>query len=202
MKSKPRQFCGTRLWKEISLEEAELISHMLPNLDENPPWSHRCRMKRDTISWGARLVGIIRTTIPMSSASQRYTPPGSAISSSTTGRGIQSTGVGQSNMGNQDQSQQQGVVVAGQQSTAALVHPATAIQSWVLFGVQGSRRTLEINHIPINNQSNDSSFYRSLRQHYRTNRGRLKLWLSFWRLDYCEVVKAWFDPLPLYCNRC
>lgn len=179
IKAKPRQFCGTRLWKEISLKEAELISYILPNLDENPPWPHRCRVKRDTISWGARLVGIIRTTISMSSASQRYTPPGSTIPSSTTGQGIQSTGVSQSNIGNQDQSQQQGVVIAGQQSTAALVHPATAIQLWVLFGVQGSRRTLEINHIPINNQSNDSSFYRSLRQRYRTNRGRLKLRLSF-----------------------
>lgn len=189
VKAKPRQFCGIRLWKEVSLEEAELISQILPNLDENPPWPHRCRAKRGTISWGPGLAGIIRTTMPMSSASQRYTPPGTAISSLTTGEGLQSTGVGQSNMGNQEQSQQ-GVVVASQQSTAVLAHSATAIQSWILFGVQGSRRTMEISHIPINNQSNDSSLYRSLRQHYRTNRGRLKLWFSFWRLDYCEVVKA------------
>ena len=161
---------------------------MLPNLGGNPPWPHRCRVKMDTISWRARLLGIIRTTIPMSSASQRYTPPGNAIPSATTGQGLQSTDISQSNM-DQGQSQQQGTVVASQQSPAALV-PATAIQSWVLFGVQGSRRTLEISNIPISNHSNDSSFYRSLRQHYRTNRGRLQLWFSFWRLDYCEVVKA------------
>ena len=190
IKAKRRQFCGTRLWKEISLEEAELISQILPNLDKNPPLPHQCRVKSDTISWRARLASIIQTTIPISNASQRYTPPGSAIPSSTTGQGLQSISVSQSNMGNQGRFQQQRVVVASQRSTAALVHPATAIKLWVLFGVQGSRRTLEISHIPINDQSNDSSLYCSLRQHYRTNRGRLKLWFSFWRLDYCEVVKA------------
>ena len=190
MKAKSEQSCGARLWKEISLEEAELINQMLPNLDKIPPWLHRCKVKKDTMSWMAWLASMIRKTMPVSSASQRYTPPSSAISSPTTGQASQSATIGQSNA-DQDQSQHQRAVIASQQSTAALVHPATTIQSWVLFGVQGSRRTLEVNHIPVNNHSNDTSLYCSLRQHYRANRGRLRLWFSFWRLDYCEVVKAW-----------
>jgi hypothetical protein len=61
---------------------------------------------------------------------------------------------------------------------------------FILFGVQGSRRSIELEHIEIDDYINDSHFYSSLRKHYRQHRGRLKLWLSIWRLGFCDGVKV------------
>ncbi|KAF2811528.1 uncharacterized protein BDZ99DRAFT_559596 [Mytilinidion resinicola] len=132
-------FCGARIWKEISLEEAELINGILPNLDKNPPGPHRCNVKRDSISLGNWLARIIRKP-PTSSASQRYTPPNNAISSTTTGEALQSTSAGQSDTG-QDQCQQQGTVFEGQQSTGASVHSATTSESSKGLHQSGSLET-------------------------------------------------------------
>lgn len=79
-------------------------------------------------------------------------------------------------------------------STAGSVLPPR----WILFGVQGSRRPIELEHIKIDDYDNDSGFYRSLREHYRKHRGIWKLLFSIWRLDFCDGVKVRMDPLPHY----
>lgn len=63
---------------------------------------------------------------------------------------------------------------------------------WILFGVQGSRLSVELEHIEIDEYVNDSSFFRALRQHYRKHRGILKLMFSVWRLGYCDNFKVSF----------
>ena len=156
---------------------------------------HRCKVKSDMKSWIGRISEFIRTR-PASRASARYTPPSSGVSTSSSSQDIQNSGSDDSET--QRQPQQQQFQIESGQLTTTVTNSAATERTWILFGVQGSRPTLEINHIPITSQSNDSSFYRSLRQCYRNNRGRLKLWFSFWRLDYCEVVKACFNPPLTY----
>lgn len=76
-------------------------------------------------------------------------------------------------------------------------HPAVQTQSWILFGVKGSRRTLTPTQVSINDQSTDYSVFQELKRCYQTRRGRLRLWFSIWRLENCEVVKVQYSiPLP------
>ena len=157
---------------------------------------HRCKVKGDMKSWIGRISEFIRTR-PASRASARYTPTSSAVSTSSTSQDMQNSGSDDAEIETQRQPRRQQSQIETGQLTTTVTNSAAAERTWILFGVQGSRPTLEINHIQITSQSNDSSFYRSLRRCYRDNRGRLKLWFSFWRLDYCEVVKACFNP-PLH----
>jgi hypothetical protein len=64
------------------------------------------------------------------------------------------------------------------------------VQSHILLGVQGSRRTLTPDQIIINASSTDSTLFQGIKQCYKTNRGRLRLWLSIWHLETCEVVRV------------
>ncbi|KAF2804373.1 HET-domain-containing protein [Mytilinidion resinicola] len=185
--------CGQHLWLEISNEDAELIRDILPIMDNNPPWSHRCRPKVDRPTWGSRVPGFIYTAAPTSSASQRYTPSSNAglSSSSTPATGaISSTSnAGRSSTSSPNMSQQLGGTTSSQQPIATSITSNATNQLWVLFGVQGPRRPLEMDHILVDGATNDDTFYRSLRKTYQFHRGKLRLWFSFWRFRYCEVVK-------------
>jgi hypothetical protein len=60
----------------------------------------------------------------------------------------------------------------------------------ILFGVKGPSLALKLEQIEILDTMTDSDFYKELRKRYMLSRGRLRYWFSFWRLAYCEVVKA------------
>jgi hypothetical protein len=86
--------------------------------------------------------------------------------------------------------QQQKTFSASQPHASASTSGDSSSKRWILFGVQGSRLSMELEHIEIDDYVNDSSFYRSLREHYRKHRGQLKLWLSIWQLGFCDGVKV------------
>ncbi|ODA79810.1 hypothetical protein RJ55_05406 [Drechmeria coniospora] len=62
-------------------------------------------------------------------------------------------------------------------------------QSFILFGVQGPRRTLTPAQILVTSRSTDSSVFQDLRACYRTHRGWLRYWFSIWTLDHCTITK-------------
>ncbi|KFA76187.1 hypothetical protein S40288_10098 [Stachybotrys chartarum IBT 40288] len=72
--------------------------------------------------------------------------------------------------------------------------------TYILFGVQGSQRTLTPGQVCVSDQSTDSTVFQDLKECYETRRGFWRLWLSIWRLDYCHVAK-WpckiYDPRTL-----
>ncbi|KAL2836694.1 hypothetical protein BJX68DRAFT_259827 [Aspergillus pseudodeflectus] len=130
----------------------------------------------------------LSTTIS-SAAAQKYIPSINAMATlSSRPRHPTSGSNGQSSNPAQSQHHRIGSIVSQQAQIAAL-DPVNGTQSWVLFGVQGARRTLAPAQILINGQSTDHSFFQELRKCYHTNRGRVRLWFSIWRLDFCEVVK-------------
>lgn len=88
--------------------------------------------------------------------------------------------------------QQQGSTT-GRRAQVTLLD-ATNNHWWILFGVRGSRRTLQPTQIQVTDLTTDSHIFRQLKKIYRTHRGWLRLWLSVWRLDYCEVVKVCNQP--------
>lgn len=66
--------CGTKLWKEISLEDADLIRPMLPNLPEVPLRRPRCRSRRRLQLWTA-LASYLPNNITRTPAHSSHTPP-------------------------------------------------------------------------------------------------------------------------------
>jgi hypothetical protein len=66
----------------------------------------------------------------------------------------------------------------------------TENELFVLFGVQGARKTLELAQIDVTKYVEDISFFRDLRREYRQLRGFWRYWLSIWQLKYCDFVKV------------
>lgn len=187
------KFCGSRLWLEVSTAEAELLRDIFRDTRETDPIQpHRCWHRRGWRTWASDLGAYFRATASgTSAASHRYTPSNSTQSSSTTASASSpgTTNTTQSSTTGQNNSQQ-GNLISSQLSTT--VTPASAnpaSEMWVLFGVQGPRQPLTMEHIVIDAATNDDIFYRELRKNYRLHRGKLLFWFSFWRFQYCEVVK-------------
>ena len=63
-------------------------------------------------------------------------------------------------------------------------------ESVVLFGVKGTRRTLELAQINTLEHKEDEVFFQSLKKEYRRLRGVLRYWFSIWRLKHCDFVKV------------
>ena len=61
---------------------------------------------------------------------------------------------------------------------------------FILFGVQGPRRTLELDQIDCESCSSDQKFFRELRQRYPKLRGYLRWIFSVWRFRTCDFVKV------------
>jgi len=59
----------------------------------------------------------------------------------------------------------------------------------VLFGVKGSRRTLDLAQVPTDIHNNDRAFFFELRKRYRNLRGFWRYWFSVWQLRHCDFVK-------------
>jgi hypothetical protein len=66
----------------------------------------------------------------------------------------------------------------------------TENELFVLFGVQGACKTLELAQIDVTKHVEDSSFFRDPRREYRRLRGFWRYWLSIWQLKYCDFVKV------------
>ncbi|KIW79955.1 hypothetical protein Z517_06570 [Fonsecaea pedrosoi CBS 271.37] len=60
---------------------------------------------------------------------------------------------------------------------------------FVVFGIHGKRRTLDIVHINTTKDNDDVKFLDTLFTSYRALRGRMRLWFSIWQLHHCEFVK-------------
>ena len=63
-------------------------------------------------------------------------------------------------------------------------------ESRVLFGIQGSRQTLELAQIDATKHSQDDSLFDQMKKDYKKHRGLFRYWLSFWRFRHCTFVKV------------
>lgn len=76
------------------------------------------------------------------------------------------------------------------QESSAATDCIAMVPSWILFGVQGSRWCLELEHIKISNFINDPMFFRELRLRYKRHRSWIKMILSPFRFRFCRFVKV------------
>lgn len=60
----------------------------------------------------------------------------------------------------------------------------------ILFGIQGMRRSLEVEQIEICSQMNDQIFFSELKARHQKHRWLFKRWFSPFRFRYCNFVKV------------
>ena len=165
--------------------------------DLNPSLPHWCRKKGFGVLlniWAKGFFFKAPSSLPgttVSSAAQKYIPPGNAASLDSSGN--HPSGHGQSSVTGPTQPHQSSPST-GQRLRVSTMDPSKRTKSWILLGVQGARRTLTPAQISVKDQSTDCSVFQDLKECYRTQRGRLRLWFSIWRLEFCQVVKV---PQPL-----
>jgi hypothetical protein len=118
-----------------------------------------------------------------------YTPPprgvskASASASSSVPQGM--TNPNPANSGSSNNSPQvHGNSISGPSNTAQI--PPTQI----LFGIQGMRRSLEVEQIEISSQTNDQILFSELKARHKKHRWLFKRWLSPFRFRYCNFVKV------------
>jgi hypothetical protein len=176
-------------WAEISLSQAESYRLILQRNRSALQNNHLCKTRRK-ISWRATLKEIVTKIV--GHVSTRTQP--------LTTRGITQP-LGPQNI-------QLKASDGGARQAANIFHnpagPATINQSgvqvnigelpradvYVLFGVKGPRRTLELEQIEVKENSDDTAFFQGLTQAYRKHRGFWRYWFSIWQLTHCDFVKV------------
>jgi hypothetical protein len=117
------------------------------------------------------------------------TASGSTTTTTTT-TGVQATTTGQTSVNPQTPAQIPQSVPANQQLTLVSGSGSPPSLRWIIFGTQPYNKTAELEHIEIDDFTNDSRFFRSLRDRYRKHRGLLSRWFSIWRIGACDGVRV------------
>ncbi|OAG20525.1 hypothetical protein CC77DRAFT_1020215 [Alternaria alternata] len=183
--------CGTRLWKEISAEEADVVTLLLPSLETESPSMPQCTKLSANLPLWRRLADDIKYSFSTLTGGQQGTSPTPLGSTTTTTitTGVQATTTGQTTVNPQAPAQIPQSSPANQQLTSVTGSGSRPSLRWIIFGTQPYNKTAELEHIEIDDFTNDSRFFRSLRDHYRKHRGLLSRWFSIWRIGACDGVR-------------
>lgn len=171
-----------------------LVETVFDYLDLEPRSTYLCGLKGDNVPPTTWLKSLFRQcgpgSVPLnSSAAQKYTPPGEAASPSFSAHQSPQQNSAVSAASAPSQARQRNYI-AGQQTSLSLPLPRGQDESWILFGVQGASPILVPAEVLVKSQATDYSVFQDLKRCYQSHRGRLRLWFSIWRLEYCDVVKV------------
>lgn len=73
--------------------------------------------------------------------------------------------------------------------SASINIPGT--ENFVLLGINGTRRTLDLVHIKTTKENDDDlKFFDTLLTSYKSLRGTMRRWFSVWQLNHCDFVKV------------
>jgi hypothetical protein len=214
------QHCNTHLWVEVSKALAERYKFLLENRPSDRKYTHLCaqrkRKRSSTLRSNAwvlsrRCIQSTQWLLPLrnpSSPSETTQFTGrptvqspSGVQSSTYGAPVQlHASAGSSSQGSTPTSQDstKNSVTSGNAATS-LGNLQQGIQGttpsvrqglYILFGVKGARRTLELAQIDAKRHKDDGLFFMELRMHYKQLRGFWRRWFSVWRLKHCDFVKV------------
>ena len=212
---------GVRLYETLSPLEFKIILFAIPALPDHPKQCFCCHVERPgkvssatspqpldrTLKphvrqgrwsvpsiWTKTAVGQSSNPPNSSTARQRYTPPSSSSTTTPVANSQRTSGssTSPSAMNSSSSSPQ----ISGQPTAvAATAVAATALPNpslRVLFGVQGSRWSLEVEQISITAAMNDPAFFRELKTRYSKHRSWMKKLVSPFRFRFCRFVKVPF----------
>jgi len=206
------QFGGVQLYETLSSLEGNIIRLAVPSWPPHPKRCSCCHTEHSGKSssatslqhfghyagprtrqgrwsllgtWIKGAVGRAPGPSSSSTAKQRYTPTSSSATPTPATSSRVAVGTGTSpSVGNSNNSTPQ---VSGQPTT---VSPTAVPNSslHVLFGVQGSRWSLEVEQINTA-LLNDPAFFRELKTRYKKHRSWIKRLISPFRFRFCRFVK-------------
>ena len=195
------QMHGQRLQLEATETEAGLLRDLLATADEHPIKCHCCVDQRTPMSlydvWKLTLKscilymsGQLRTVSRnngSSSAARRYTPNNLGTGDTST-----ATNADRHSCNPQDLNSTPSAV------TTRVDSPLSVEQSncpRILFAVQGSRWSLELESISMTTVSCDSRFFRLLRSLHQSHRRAFLRWASPFQFKSCKCVKVGYQSV-------
>lgn len=175
------------LWTELSIPDAEDYQSFLRRRNIVYQHNHLCKIRQRRTPMITSLAGILRAA--GSAANPRKWYGSSSRSSAPSSQGTQSKSVIGRATGTRPPPQ--ATASSNQQATQTIINIPPINQAFVLFGVKGTRRTLELAQINANKYLNDNAFFENMRKQYRELRGCLRYWFSIWRFSHCDFVKVY-----------
>jgi hypothetical protein len=174
-------------WRELRLEQRGILDGLLIQ----PPATHHRPLLCTSITKFASPsqtnqragTSSITTSSGVSSSAQKYTPSGGSVPSPSVNntQGSQPGGNGPL---------QPVLDVAPAVNTTTASGIGMYKQFWVILGVNGPRRTPNLDQIGDHHLASDPIFLRKLRQKHRELRGWARMYLSYWQLNHWEFVKV------------
>lgn len=167
----PWQFCGRCLWEDISSSQHQIIQ-TLQHAQSVLPYANVCQKIRRGPGFLQHLVTWFRpkldSTLPLSQLTNRAAGP-------------QGT---QESTGPEEISDRRQPAEETSQS-----HNREHADLRILFGVQASRKTLELIQITDGEYTRDG-FFVHLRNRHKVCRGPWRHLLSFWQFSHCDFVRV------------
>lgn len=152
------------------------------------PHNHLCRTrKQKNSSIKMSLDGILRAVAAAVQPGRWY---GSSRSLATSSQATQQQGIEKSGPASDTRSNPQRIATSNPPAGQTSINMPQMNESFVLFGVKGTRRTLELAQINVRKCMNDDALFGDMRNRYRELRGFLRYWFSIWRFSHCDFVKV------------
>lgn len=181
--------CGARQWDVISTEQYQIAKRILDLSDNKPaaPRWYRFKGAADLLKrWTGRIfstphsdqasITSFRTAPEYRSNNGIATPQPAKDAPERTGG---STSMGRA--GSEDPEDP---------SKDPEDPPEKHQTGWILVGVRRARWIVALDEIHVHESSTDDQIFKNLRNCYTSQRGRLRLWFSIWRLGWFDAVKV------------
>ncbi|KAK0110693.1 hypothetical protein ONS96_002294 [Cadophora gregata f. sp. sojae] len=179
--------CNTHLWTELPKLTAEKLQALVQGKPPNTQSLHLCaKRSRYSVSMYAKI---------MQAAGVAQSSTGTNSNHSSSNAATATTGIQLSQLGPPGPSRPvasppaAGPSVSGGQGVQLNINTGTISDLFVLFGIRGSRRTLDLAQIDVSKNKEDRIFFQDLRREYRQQRGFWRYWFSVWKLRHCDFVK-------------
>ena len=183
--------CNMTLWEEMPTAYAKKFQNILKCRSSELDYDHPCKRGRLNPNSSRSAV---------SDGSEHATGAGNGhenwYGASSGSASSQAVGLGKNKRHTQahKKSQVRQSKVNQQPGYQMVINAKQTKVSRVLFGVKGSRRTLELAQIDTLKHDEDEAFFAQLKRDYKEHRGFWRYWFSIWRFNHCTFVKARFLP--------
>ncbi len=185
----------------MSTSHADLMKDLLASSGTVNKHDHLCRLERRQKPWNRNTV-LDGTRYASPSIPGHQSQYSSSIGPSTS-QNSPTKGLGGSS---NDEQAQGSYTPRGYQKNQDEIADTTidvqeTMQSVILFGIKGSRVTIELAQIDTLKCGRDDLLFWTLKQQYKQRRGKLRSWLSIWQLSHCDFVKV-VSKRILKCLQC
>jgi hypothetical protein len=195
------KYCGQLLYGGITLEEAELIRHILNGADEHSSECRCCKVPSSQLDWlttfrllsqatrsrfSTKIASPSSTGISSpSKAHSRYT-----LTTTTTTTGISSSLSVPQNTPPSSPTASACGNVGPQAQPSSSGSDSQEDYFWVVFGIKDMRGFDAIENIKTQVQLRDTTFFEDLKRRHGRHRWLFQQWFSPYRFRYCKFVKV------------